>query len=675
MEVETRKSVFEGNDGIYSSNRDEWYKVFRSYANVCDKLYHTSKYHECIKVGRDAIEIYTALTEQLKKDKVLKGNDLTIAECRFKDECHPEKFSNNQYKELSDIKKVCKFVGVSYRCLAEDAYVKKDYLAALNFSKNAVVYGPKEVLVNFTLAKTLAQLKASKEAADSYETVMVYDKNYNEGRRLLAELYKTDDLMELDKAVWNYSEYLKTAKNDKWSWLNYAGQCYKLGLQKECMEACETIFKIDPTLYNAIIVYMLNLLKIDGYEQKQIKDITEKVVKRYIKAANVKENAFNFNSRSKDPDRKLKIGYLSSDLYNHVVSRFLMPVIKNHNKERFDIYMYTVTDKHDSVSKQYEEVCKSFLHCNKMSNDELAKKIYEDEIDILVDLNVHTGDARTIVMAQKPAPVQAIYLGYPNTSGIKTVDYILTDKNTIFEGEEDLYTEKPAYIGAGYEVISMDAAGLPDITPAPYIKNKYITMGVFNAAAKVTPEMIGIWSQILKRAKNVKILFQYIYYYTKKNQERILKEFAKHGIKKDRVIFMGKAEGVHYNSIALADFALDTFPYSGTGTTMDSILMGLPIICIEGYHATSRPTGRILKQLGRTELIASDFNGYIENALKLINNPSLISNYRKTLRDELKASPLADYTGFTRSLENTYKRMWKEYCSPNTENAATLNVK
>lgn len=651
------------NEKITSCNKNEWFKIFKSYANVCEKLYSDKKYNECIELGKEAIEIYDGLIIELKNERLLKKEDFEIAKNKFKVAPKTKKFQNKEYKELELIRKLCMNIGNSYRNEAEQAYSAKDYMKALKLSKTALLYNPREVLVNFTLAKTLVMLKANKEAADSYETVMLYDKNYTEGRRLLAELYKSDDLQDTDKCILNYSKYLKEAKDDKMSWYHYSGQCYKLGLHEECKKACEQIMKLDPAFYNSIIVYMLNLLKIDGYDQKSINRIAHRVIEKHIKAAGIKKYAFDFEKRNKDPMRKLRIGYLSSDLYNHVVSRFLLPVIKHHNKDKFEIFMYTVTSRRDGITEQYQKFADNFIGCHQMTNNELAKKIYEDKIDILIDLNGHSGDARTIVMAQKPAPIQCLYLGYPNTSGIDTIDYILTDKDTIHPGEENLYTEKPAYIEAGYEVLDPDYHTLPDITEAPYIKNKYITLGVFNATAKVTEEMIKIWAYILNNSKKTKILFQYINYYTEENQKRIVAEFAKHGVKKDRIIFLGRAKSSHYNSIAQADIALDVFPYSGTGTTMDCILMGLPIVCVEGYHSTSRPTARILKAIGEEELISADFNGYVEKALELINNPALISKYRARLRNKLKSSKITDFEGFTNSIENTYRKMWEEYCN------------
>lgn len=664
MDSEISKELFKGTDGINSYNLDEWFKIFRSYASVCEQIYGDKKLQEAIELGAEVIEIYNIVFEQLKKDKLLNKKDIEIVQSKFRCEGDiPPKLSNQKYQGLDFIKRIMKYLGYAYRGLAEEAYSAKDYTKALKLSKNALLYGPKDVLVNFTLAKTLAIMKANREAADSYEVVVKYDKNYNEGKRLLAELYKSEDIADTDKSIKNYSEYLQKAESDKYSWINYAGQLYKLGLHKECARACEMVFKLDATIYTPIIVYMLNLLKIDGYDQESIKNITERVIENHIKASGIKKHIYTFNNKNKDPNKKLKIGYLSSDLYNHVVSRFLLPIIENHNKNDFDIYLYAVSGKKDYVTEKYQKLTDHFEFCNQMNNNELAKKIYDDDIDILIDLNVHTGDARTIVMAQKPAPIQAIYLGYPNTSGLDTVDYILTDKDTIHPDEAGLYTEKPAYIDAGYEVISMDYSTVPEITPAPYIKNKYITMGVFNATAKVTDEMIKIWAYILHKAKNTKIMFQYIQYYTEENKKRILAEFAKYNIKENRIIFMGRHPVSHYHALAKADFALDTFPYSGTGTTMDSIMMGLPIVCVEGYHATSRPTSRILKAMNETDLISKDFDGYVENALKLINNPKLISEYRKKLRDKLNHSKLTDYAGFTASLEDTYRKMWRDYCN------------
>lgn len=681
---------FKDTDGINRNNIDRWYKIFKSYVNASEKMYGEGNHDGCIAIGIDAIKIYEKLILELKNEGLLKGLDYTIAENKFREDFikYPilgqllapvlepvlnklfpnidflnHRFSSKKYDALRDIKRLYGFIGSAYRAKAEECFQNKNYTEALKLSKNGLLYNPNDVLVHFTLAKTLSSVKAHKEAADSYETVMLMDKNYNEGRRILAELYKTPDVNDIDKCIKNYAQYLLNAKDDKYAWLNYAGQCYKLGLHRECKNACEEIFKCDPTLYNAIIVYMLNLLKVDGYSQKAIKSITQKVVENYIRAANIKKCSFDFKNRDKNPDRKLKIGFLSSDFYNHVVSKFFLPIVENHDGENYEIFLYSLARNLDGVSERYKKTVEHFVDCSNMSVEEIDKKVYEDEIDIFIDLNVHTGDAKTIALAAKPAPVQAVYLGYPNTSGLNTVDYILTCRDTILPEEAKYYTEKPAYIEAGYEVFDKDFSTLPNITPAPYIKNKYVTLGVFNATAKVTEEMIKVWAYILKNAKNTKIMFQYITYYTENIKANIYSEFEKYGIKKDRIIFDEKDPSSHYNNIAHADIALDTFPYSGTGTTMDCIMMGLPIVCVEGYHATSRPTSRILKAMGEHKLIAKDFDDYVKKALKLINNPEVISAYRKVLRTKMMESKLTDGKGFTKSFEKTLRNMWQEYCS------------
>ena len=652
-----------GNEKINAYNMDEWFKIFKSYANVIEKLFYDKKYDDCINLFGAINNIYEDIISQFEYERVLNKQDLTIAKSKFRDAKKVEKFSNKKYKDLKLIRQVYTFLAAIYKEWANEAYTARDFIKALKFAKSAYLYNPDDIFVNFTLAKILDALNAKKEAADSYEKVLSLDKNYEEGKKILAGLYCTKDLSDFDKSIYYYEEYLKKAESDKFSWLSLASQYYNLGLHKKCAKACEKVFKIDSAYYLQIATYMLNYLKMAPYSQKKIKETTERLVENYINTLGIKKCAFNFNDRNKNPNKRIRIGYLSSDLYHHVVSRFLMPIIENHNKENFEIYMYMTSKNFDDVTETYQKLSEKLIQCNQMPIDELAQKIYEDEIDILVDLNIHTGDTRVMTLAKKPAPVQCVYLGYPNTSGLDTIDYILTDKDTIKPGEEGLYTEKPAWIEAGYEVIEKSANGLSDITEAPYIRNKYVTMGVFNAVAKITNEMLEVWAKILKKAKNTKILFQYINYYTKNNQKRILKEFVKHDIEENRIIFMEKAKGSHYNAIACADFALDVYPYSGTGTTMDCIMMGLPVVCLEGYNATSRPTSRILKAIGEIKLITPDFDGYIQNALDLINNPDLISEYRKSLREKLFNSKLTDYKGFTLSLENTYRKIWMDYCN------------
>lgn len=655
------EGTYDIHTDINPSNYKNFLKAFRCYVNLCEKDSKEKNSEEAIKAGVIAVDIYKKIFEYIKKNKLACKKDLQAVERHFSDP--KDTLKNRDFGDLERIKGLNRSLGIALSIKAGKLNDANNFREALPFASQAVIYHSKDVFTNYELGRSLRGLGAKKEAADSFEKVLELDKNYTYGRRILGELYGSEDIQEVDKAIENYHEYLQKYTEDAWAWGEYARHCYTLGIQDICDMACMKSFNLNPTEYTLLETYLLNLLKMSKYSQQDVKRITEKVMNKCLKAQNIEKCTYTFDQSRKDPNKKLKIGYISSDLNSHVVSKFLLPVIENHDKEKYDFYLFSIVKQDDHVTEKYKKCVKNFIRCIDMTRDELCNKIYELQIDILIDLNIHTGNSRILALAPKPAPVQAVWLGYPNTSGLDTVDYILTDKDTIHPDEEEFYTEKPMYIDAGYEVFYVDESSIPAPTPAPYHKNKYITFGVFNAVAKVNDKMIKVWAEILKRVKNSKILFQYTNAYTKQNQERFWRRFEAHGIPRKRVMFINDPKTSHFQSFMKADIAFDTHPYSGTGTTIDSLLIGLPIICLAGYNSTSRPTSRMLRSIHRSELIAYDESEYIEKAVALAKNPKRIDEYRRTLKSSLNGSRLTDYKGFSRSLEKCFDRMWAEYCA------------
>lgn len=640
-------------------NLDMWIKIIRSYINVAEAFYSKKQYCDTVKYGQKAVEAYNKVLLFIKENKILKPDDIEILEYGFSKK---SKLENSKYQSLDKISKLYEIMGISYKNIAEEHLKNNQLDDCFEMSKNALLFNPKNVMVNYTLAKLLNSYGAKAESIDSYETVCDIDKNYTYGRKVLGDLYGSKEIKNLDKSIENYSMYHEKVSGNEQSWANCAYHYFALGYQDKCNEAALKTLEYNPANNSALSSYMLNLLQMDGYTQKQIKDISEDILEKTIKKLNINKNSYSFENVNIDENRKIKIGYLSSDFRNHVVSNFFLPIIKNHDQSKFDINLYMTINTEDSITEVYKQHASNFINCAGMTLKEIADKIYNDKIDIMIDLNMYTGNSKMYALAYKPAPIQCVYMGYPNTSGMDTIDYILSDRNTILETEQNLYTETPAYIDAGYEIYNFNQNNIPEITSMPYDTNKYITIGIFNKPGKITDKIIGVWSKILLHNKKTKILFQYATNYTDKKRESFYKAFKKYGINKDRIIFV-ENKNTHFQNMLLADIALDTFPYSGTGTTMDCLIMGLPIVCMRGFNSSSRSTSRILKSIDEKWFIADSFEEYIQKATCLIEHPNKIRDFRFGIRNKIKNSKLSDYSGFTKSLENTYIKMWTKYCA------------
>jgi predicted O-linked N-acetylglucosamine transferase (SPINDLY family) len=289
--------------------------------------------------------------------------------------------------------------------------------------------------------------------------------------------------------------------------------------------------------------------------------------------------------------------------------------------------------------------------------------IKNDSIDILVDLAGHSGDNKLSIFLYKPAPIQVTYLGYPNTTGLSTMDYRITDAWTDPEGEDRYYTEKLYRLPGGFLCYN-PPENIPEIETSPVLKNGYITFGSFNNLAKICFDTVKVWSEILKNVPGSKLKLKSKAFNDKNVIDYFCKMFASQGIDTDRIMLKGHSlsteEHLHeYNSI---DIALDTFPYNGTTTTCEALLMGTPVINLLGKRHAGRVGCSILTKVGLKEWIADDIEDYISTACRFSKDNQYILQSSQILQMNFK-SLLCNGKVFTKSLENAYLNMWKMYCS------------
>jgi len=375
---------------------------------------------------------------------------------------------------------------------------------------------------------------------------------------------------------------------------------------------------------------------------------------------------YSHDNASYSENSIIRIGYVSTDFRDHSVGFFIRNIIGAHDPDRFEVYCYADLDKSDAITEEIKSKSSQFKDITSLSDESLAKLIYDDQIQILVDLNGYTGrrfssTIRLPVFAYKPAPVQVTYLGYPNTTGMKAIDYRITDK----------FAEDPDGTQYSEELLEMPECFLcfgsflnQDIDPVPaFERNGYITFGSFNNTAKLTREGIGVWSEILHRVANSVILIKAVWLDQEIAKENILMEFESNGVERHRVHLHGNIDQKidhlgFYNKI---DIALDTFPYNGTTTTCEALWMGVPVIALVGNKHVQRVSYSILKNIGHAELVAHSEKEYIDMACELASNRELIRELRNRLPDDLSKSILCNPDRFTRQLEQVYLDIWDKY--------------
>jgi predicted O-linked N-acetylglucosamine transferase (SPINDLY family) len=368
-------------------------------------------------------------------------------------------------------------------------------------------------------------------------------------------------------------------------------------------------------------------------------------------------------SRRLDPERRLKIGYVSGDFNGHPVTMFLLNVFFSHDRNAFDIICYSNDSKVDFFTQQLKDHASAWREIHDVPDLEAAKMIADDEIDILVDLAGHTNKNRVVLFGKKPAPVQVEWLGYFGTSGLKSIDYIILDAVSAPAGHDQWYVENVVRLPHGRLCYTPPPVDLPIGAP-PCLANGYVTFGSFNNISKIGDGVIALWSKLLQEVANSRLLLKWKSFSSESVRHALVKAFAHHGIGAERLQFRG--ESVHlaalqeYNDI---DIALDPFPFGGATTSCEALWMGVPVLTLPGERLASRQTLAFLHEMGMAELSADSSEDFVAKAVALANDSTRLANYRRQIRPALESAAFTDGAKFTRTLEAAYRTIWRRYAA------------
>lgn len=364
-----------------------------------------------------------------------------------------------------------------------------------------------------------------------------------------------------------------------------------------------------------------------------------------------------------EPERRLRIGFLSPDIRTHSVAFFLEPLLDHLDRTRFELYCYPAVKTPDTVTQRLRSKFDRYRSVLGLPHPQIAAMIREDQIDILVDLAGHAGTMDAAVLGYKPAPVQATWLGYPDTTGIDAVDYRITDWISDPPGAEGRHVEELVRLPGGFLCFGPPER-LPAIGPPPVIANRFVTFGSFNREFKVSQKAYDLWCRILATLPDSRIVMKSVAGDDPTTREHQLGEFERRGVARDRVQLVGfiASQMEHLGKYREIDIALDTFPYHGTTTTLDALLMGVPVITLAGYNHASRVGASLLTQVGIPECIGRDEDDYVARAVGLATDLDRLMDLHGTLRDRLLASTLCNGPEFARKFEFALRGMWLRWC-------------
>jgi protein O-GlcNAc transferase len=371
------------------------------------------------------------------------------------------------------------------------------------------------------------------------------------------------------------------------------------------------------------------------------------------------------HDNERTPDRRLKIGYVSPNFRRHSVNYFIEPILSAHDHAGYEVFCYSDVLTPDDVTRRIQAYPLHWRDIAGMSDEQVSLLIREDMVDILIDLAGHTERNRMLLFARKPAPIQVSWIGYPNTTGLKTIDYRIVDSYTDPPGTtEQFNTERLVRMPESF-LCYLPAQGSPEPGSLPCKENGYITFGSFNIIAKVTPEVVTIWSRVLKKVPGSKLLLKAKSLFDTDAREYLYALFAQQGIAGEQLIFVHHiaSHKEHLGMLNTVDIGLDTFPYNGTTTTCEALWMGVPVVTLAGDRHASRVGTSILTNVGLPELIAKTLEEYVEIAVRLANEIKKLQSLRGNLREMLRRSPLCNAGKFITDLEDLYRRMWINWCT------------
>jgi protein O-GlcNAc transferase len=370
------------------------------------------------------------------------------------------------------------------------------------------------------------------------------------------------------------------------------------------------------------------------------------------------------HTNAADPDRALRVGYVSSDLHNHAMMRYILPVLERQDREQFELYAYSTSSKNDEWTGHIRASVTGFQSMR--DPQELATRVRQDGIDILVDLSGHTMGDSLLAFAEKPAPVQVSWIGVPATSGMPAIDYFLGDAYMPCPGTEHLFAEKVYRLPRAACCYRPFRTDLP-VAPAPCLERGYVTFGCFNSPYKINREVVKLWSAILHLSPPARLLLKYFGMENPAVQDRFRQWFQEDGIAVERVMFKGKSPAETYLAdYGAIDIALDPFPYNGGSTTLDALWMGVPVVSLAGRLTAQRAGASILSNAGLSDLVAQNPEQYMKAALFLAAVVPNLPEFRRDIRKALLASPWMDEAGVVRDVEDAYRQMWRAWCRTRT---------
>ncbi len=530
------------------------------------------------------------------------------------------------------------------------------------------------------------------EAVACYENALNTDPEYPEAYNNLGNAL--GDQGKMGKAILSFQKALEIRPDNVKTFNNLGGVLRKQGKLSEALEAYKKALNIEPgyagacnnmagvllkqgKVANAIGSYQKALSLAPDYATAhsnlllsfnyQVHTDPDWLVSQHrgwaARHSSAERDEQCFRIRSGPAERKLRIGYVSPDFKVHSVAYFFEAIIGKHDRSGFEIFCYSDVICPDRVTRRFSRNADCFRNIAGIENKTVADRIYRDKIDILVDLAGHTAGSRLCLFSMKPAPIQVAYLGYPNTTGLKSMDYRLTDALADPPGLTDhLYTEKLVRLPHGF-LCYTPLEKSPEIGKTGNRNSDRVVFGSFNNRTKITPEVVNAWAKILTRVRNGKLVLKSGAFADPETGKRLIDLFSQNGARPGQIELVSHIPSLfdHLQLYNRIDIGLDTFPYNGTTTTCEALWMGVPVITLAGETHRSRVGCSLLSQVGLEGFIAESIEDYVKTGIDFAHDMEKLKSIQLGLRSRMARSSLMDSDRFTGSLEREYRLMFNKW--------------
>ena len=529
--------------------------------------------------------------------------------------------------------------------------------AAMNWLSKAIELRPGFHQALNNLGNILLGLKRNKESITMFESAIKHKPDFHEAHANLGNSYKEMGFPDLAEST--LLEAIRLKPDFAAAHSNLGNAYFDQGKMEAAIASYKKGIDLGQTDRDFVPNYLFALNYSTNLDERQICEEHKRLAQQYFDPNTDLASPW---PNVPDHERKLRIGYVSPDFWMHPVARFMIPLLENHNREEVEVFAYSSRFLKDPISFECHKRVDQWREVYSLTTEELNQLIRDDKIDILVDLTMHSRDCKPWLFALKPAPIQVSYLAYAGTTGLKAMDYRLTD---IYldppEKEDYAFTEKPLRLPVCWWNFQLPpGVPLPEVQAPPSVKNGYVTFGSLNNFAKVNIFARETWAAILAGVPGSQLLLHIKHTRTR---EDVLNFFEERGVSKDRITLIGYQDGPNYiKTYHQIDIALDPFPFAGGTTTFDSLWMGVPVVTLAGDRAVGRGGLSILSTLGRKEWVGFTREEYIQIAIRLATERGKLPEIRENLRKEIAASPLMDSPRFAREVEKHFRAIWREWC-------------